>query len=400
MSEWRKTTTAELLQQGLIEIGDGYRAKNAEFVEQGGLPFVRVGDVGTTIRVDGLDELPGERTEKYGPKVSQPEDSLITMKGTVGRVAYVSADHRTFVYSPQISYWRSRDKEQVRPRWLRYWLESPEFRGQALATKGATDMADYINLRDQRKMRITVPPPPAQASIAGILGALDDLIENNRRRIKLLEEMAQTIYREWFVHFRYPGHEGVPLVDSPLGLIPKGWRARDLGQVVELRYGKALKKDGRHGGPVAVLGSSGVVGWHDQMLISGPSIIVGRKGNVGSVTWVDGPSWPIDTTYYVVTNLPLRYVVEQLRRTQFLNTHAAVPGLSRDQAYSRPFVHPPDEVMVSFSVLSDGLASQAAALGTQSERLQVIRGLLLPKLVTGEIDVSALDLDALQESVA
>jgi type I restriction enzyme S subunit len=239
-----------------------------------------------------------------------------------------------------------------------------------------------------------------QERIAGVLSALDDLIENNRRRVELLEQMAQAIYREWLVHFRYPGHEEAPLVDSRLGPIPEGWRVWDLGEVVELRYGKALKKDARRGGMVAVLGSSGVVGWHDEMLIAGPSIIVGRKGNVGSVTWVDGPSWPIDTTYYVVTPFPPRYVVEQLRRTEFLNTHAAVPGLSRAQAYSRPFLQPPSDLMVSFSEVSDGLASQASALASHSERLGAIRDLLLPKLVTGEIDVSGLDLDALVESVA
>lgn len=139
------------------------------------------------------------------------------------------------------------------------------------------------------------------------------------------------------------------------------------------------------------------LGWHDEPLVAGPAIVVGRKGNVGSVTWVDGASWPIDTTYFVDTALPLRYVVEQLRRTEFLNTHAAVPGLSRDQAYSRPFLLPADPVMARFDAVSGSLSAQASSIRAQAEHLGAIRDLLLPKLVTGQIDVSLLDLGALAD---
>jgi type I restriction enzyme S subunit len=125
---------------------------------------------------------------------------------------------------------------------LRYWLESPEFLAQALASKGATDMADYINLRDQRRMRITLPPQPLQHQIAEVLGGLDDLIENNRRRIELLEQMAQAIYREWFVRFRYPGHEDATLVDSPLGPIPDGWEVSTCGEALTVLGGGTPSK--------------------------------------------------------------------------------------------------------------------------------------------------------------
>ena len=231
-----------------------------------------------------------------------------------------------------------------------------------------------------------------------MLGTIDDLIENNRRRVEVLEEMARAVYREWFVRFRYPGHGDVPLVDSPVGLIPDGWEALTIGDVLELRYGKALKKDDRRGGPVAVVSSAGVVGWHDEALVEGPAIVVGRKGNVGSVTWVDGDAWPIDTAYFVASELPLRYVAEQIRGTEFLNTHAAVPGLSRDQAYSRPFLLPAMALMEEFDSASRTLAAEAKSLTDASQRLGNLRELLLPKLVTGQIDVSHLDLHALTEA--
>lgn len=397
MAEWSVINIADLIGDGVLEIGDGYRAKNSEFEADGGLPFVRVGNVGSSIQTEGLDELPDRERDRYGSKVSRPQDSLITMKGTVGRVAWVRPSHRPFVYSPQISYWRSHRPDVVHPRWLRYWLESPEFGWQASATKGATDMADYINLRDQRRMTISLPPLGAQARIADVLGAMDDLIENNRRRVEVLEEMARAIYREWFVHFRFPGHESTTFVDSDLGPIPADWVARPLGQVVSLNYGKALKQEARRGGPVAVVGSSGVVGWHDEALVKGPAIVVGRKGNVGSITWVDGDCWPIDTAYFVDSELPLRYVCEHLRSIEFLNTHAAVPGLSREQAYAKSFLVPSETTMKAFTDVAGILLDSRSLLAIQADRLAGIRDLLLPKLVTGQIDVSHLDLDAVAE---
>lgn len=248
-----------------------------------------------------------------------------------------------------------------------------------------------------KALSFAVPDQPKREQIAQLLRAFDDLIENNWRRVEVLEDMARAIYREWFVRFRFPGHEKVDLVDSALGPIPDGWEVKTVGNVVELRYGKALKADARAGGDIAVVGSSGIVGWHDQGLISGPAIVVGRKGNVGSVIWIDGPCWPIDTTYFVVTDVPLRFVAEQLRRTEFLNTHAAVPGLSREQAYSKPFLHPPSKLVDDFQLVADSLAAEGSALANQSEQLASMRDLLLPKLVTGQIDVSSLDLEALVE---
>ena len=85
--------------------------------------------------------------------------------------------------------------------------------------------------RNLTKLQVKLPPLPTQQKIAAILSAYDDLIENNTRRIKILEEMAQAIYREWFVNFRFPGHEGVRMVESELGLVPEGWEVRKLGEV-------------------------------------------------------------------------------------------------------------------------------------------------------------------------
>lgn len=229
-----------------------------------------------------------------------------------------------------------------------------------------------------------------QRRIASILSAYDDLIENNTRRSAILEEMARRIYEEWFVHFRFPGHEQVKMVESELGLIPEGWSLRKLGEVVELAYGKALKAEDRKQGIFPVYGSSGVVGSHDEPLVDGPGIIIGRKGNVGSVHWCETPFFPIDTVYFVRTSIPLYYVFFNLKRQHFINNDAAVPGLNRNQAYSLPFLVPSEEVLGQFVKHCLSIFKQLRILAATNANLRTTRDLLLPKLISGELDVSNL----------
>jgi len=244
---------------------------------------------------------------------------------------------------------------------------------------------------------VEIPELIVQKKIAAILSAHDDLIENNLRRIKILEEMTQTLYGEWFIKFRFPGHQKVKMVNSPLGKIPEGWEVRRLGEVIELAYGKGLKEQDRIPGDVAVYGSSGVVGYHNQSLIEGPGIIVGRKGNVGSVHWTDTHFFPIDTVFYIITKLPLCYVYFNLRTQNFISGDAAVPGLNRNQAYSLPFILPTPNVLRFFSETIEPIFNLLNLLKRKNDVLRQTRDLLLPKLISGELDVSELDIKTTDE---
>jgi len=237
-----------------------------------------------------------------------------------------------------------------------------------------------------------VPHVKEQRKIAAILSAYDDLIENNLRRIRILEEMAQNLYREWFIKFRFPGYQNARFVDSPLGRIPEGWEVKGLGEILELSYGKALKKEDRRGGNVPVYGSSGVVGYHDVPLVNGPGIVVGRKGNVGSVFWSDEDFYPIDTAYFVISKMPLRFLFYDLQTKNFLNNDAAVPGLNRNQAYSLKMLIPAVNILTWFCQFADDFERQVAVLRLKNTTLRRTRDLLLPRLISGEKDVSELDI--------
>ena len=220
-------------------------------------------------------------------------------------------------------------------------------------SRGATQ--DNLSLDKLLTFDFHVPPLAVQRQIAGILSAYDHLIENSQRRIRLLEAMARALYREWFVHFRFPGHETLPHGTSSFGDIPQGWDVKKVGDVLELKYGKALKKEERRDGQYPVYGSSGVVGYHDASLVGGPGIIVGRKGNVGSVFWCDEDFFVIDTAYFVASSLPLRFLFYVLPTLNFINSDAAVPGLSRNQAYTLELLVPPLTLLKQFCDLGGHL---------------------------------------------
>ena len=398
----KTVTVGELIDEGAASIQTGpfgTQLKAAEYTSDG-RPLLNVRNVGFgEVRADDLEFVSDETAERLHAHVLQAEDIVFGRKGAVERHAFIPLEFAGAVQGSDCIRLRL-DRSRILPRFASFALRTKAHLSwmQNQSSHGAT-MAS-LNQEIVRRIELPVLPLDTQSRVVAVLGALDDLIENNRRRIALLDHTAQATYREWFVRFRYPGHEDTVLVDSRLGPIPAGWSAARLGDVIELRYGKALKASSRNGGPVAVVGSSGVVGWHDELLVSGPAVVVGRKGNVGSVTWIPGDCWPIDTTYYVTTDLPLHFVYRMLGEIEFIDSHAAVPGLSRDQAYSIDVLRPGIEVASLFENTASELSAMSSALESQATVLSRIRDALLPKLVTGAIDVSTLDLDALLEEPA
>lgn len=239
------------------------------------------------------------------------------------------------------------------------------------------------------KIKLAVPSLLIQRKIAAILSAYDDLIENNNRRIAILEKMAEELYREWFVRLRFPGHEKVKIVKG----VPEGWKAKKLKDIVLLAYGKALKESTRFNGRVPVYGSSGIIGYHNQAICKGPGIIVGRKGNVGSIIWASTDFYPIDTTYYVISKYPLSYIYYLLRSMNFINNDAAVPGLNREQAYSNDFFLPEKRLVFHFSDTLLPLVSHKDLLQKSIQNLTASRDRLLSRLMSGAIDVENLDIE-------
>lgn len=391
MTEWVETTLADISER----IDYGF---TASALDDPNLPrFLRITDIARP-NIDWAS-VPGCKADASALKKYALSTDDIVVARTGATVGYAKRI-RSLPKSVFASYLvRFRLKPAVAPGFVGGIVESQLYKDWVQQNAGGAAQPN-ASAKILGAYPIQLPDRATQDRIGSFFDAAADLIETNRRRVQVLEDMARAIYREWFVKFRYPGNGLVPLVESALGPTPEDWDVVSVGDAIELRYGKALKADDRAGGSVAVVGSSGVVGWHDVPLIEGPSIVVGRKGNVGSIIWLDGPSWPIDTTYFVRTQLPLRFVAEQLRGVEFINSHSAVPGLSREMAYSKPFLIPQRSLLDDFQGVADDLGAEASALMMQSKSLGRLRDLLLPKLVTGQIDVSTLDLEARLRDVA
>jgi len=240
--------------------------------------------------------------------------------------------------------------------------------------------------------KVELPSPEVQKRIASILSAYDDLIENNTRRIEVLEEMARRLYEEWFVQFRFPGHEGVGLKESELGQIPAGWTVGCLQDVITLQRGFDLPVQHRVAGSVPIISATGTGGNHVEAKVKGPGVVTGRSGSIGTVMYVHDDFWPLNTTlwganYPLGSTLFAYYVLSSIDLKGF-NVGAAVPTLNRNDIHGLPVIIPPKGIVEGFEEVAGPLLNLAEKLRRKSANLRAQRDLLLPKLISGEIDVS------------
>ncbi|HYE37301.1 restriction endonuclease subunit S [Methylocaldum sp.] len=281
-----------------------------------------------------------------------------------------------------------KEKPQVADRRFLYYLFNIDNVRQQIRNSSSGAKVRHTSPERIYGVKVRVPDKITQQQIAAILSAYDDLIENNRRRIALLEKMAEEIYREWFVRMRFPGHEQAMFEKG----VPADWKQTTLGDVLELCYGKALKDNDRVPGHFSVYGSGGVVGTHNKGFVPGPGIIVGRKGNVGSVYWSDETFFPIDTVYYVRSDISMHFLYFVLQSMNFINNDAAVPGLNRNQAYSNKVLLPAGHLIDKFSAQAQKIFDFKNNLVAQSQTLETTRNALLPRLISGKLPVENLDI--------
>ena len=439
LDDYTQHTVSELIEAEILEIGDGYRAKNRELAPSG-LPFARAANIHDGFRFEGADCFPAANLDRAGRSVSQVGDVAFTSKGTVGRVAFVREDTPRFVYAPQVCYWRSLKHGRVVPRFLYCWMRGQSFRSQLNSVSGQTDMAAFVSLRDQRNMRLALPPPEQQHAIAKVIGALDDRIELNRRMNTTLEAMARALFKSWFVDFdpvraKMEGRNtGLPddiaalfpdrLVDSELGTVPDGWVIRELGEFTETTPGRSYKSDELVEGETALVtlksfrrnggyrpdGLKPYRGPYKPDQVVKPGEIVVACTDVTQAAEIVGRSAVVQRSRRYVTLvasldvLILRPNVEWMKRSflglltsspRFVaHTHAYTTGttvlhLQKKSVSEFAFAVPPAELVLRFDNQVRSMAGRVVVDSRQSEVLSVVRDTLLPRLVSGEVRVPA-----------
>ena len=243
-----------------------------------------------------------------------------------------------------------------------------------------------LNAAIIKSIEIKLPPLKTQRYIADILSSYDNLIENNQKQIKLLEEAAQRLYKEWFVDLCFPGHENKKIVDG----VPEGWRRGLLKELISVNYGKDHKK-APDDGNIPVYGSGGLMRKCNKSLFSGEAVLIPRKGSLNNIMYVDETFWTVDTMFYATMKQPHTAVFVYFFVKAFdmysMNIGAAVPSMTTKILDAMDVVIPDKETLEKFDKLTKTYFNKIKTLQGQNERLKIARDLLLAKLMSGEVEV-------------
>lgn len=321
----------------------------------------------------------------------EPPGVVTGRSGSLGVAQFINAR-----YWPHNTTLWVKDFKGNDPKFVYYQMQNLDF-----ARFNAGAGVPTLNRNHLDSLEVDVPSLSIQQRIAGILSAYDELIENSRQRIKILESMARALYREWFVYFRYPGHESVPLVPSELGDIPQGWEVKELGKIAENfdRLRKPLSKMERAElqGNYPYYGAAKVFDFINDFIFDGEYLLMAEDGSVITternpvLQLVNEKFWPNNHTHVLRGKEPvsthfLYLGLSQVDISPYI-TGAAQPKITQENMNRIPFVCGPQKVHENFNRLVEPMILDSQLLQRKIQNLRSTRDLLLPRLLSGQIDV-------------
>lgn len=427
VSEWRQLVLGDVL-----EVRHGLAFKGKHFGQGGATRLITPGNFyergGFRDRGSVQKSYDGDVPDGY---VLNPGALVVAMTeqspGLLGSSALIPDDGQTWLHNQRIGLVLS-DPALSDDRFIYYLMNEPSVRNQISATATGTKVRHTAPKRLQA-VRARMPPLATQRRIASVLSAFDELIEINDRQIELLENLARSLYREWFVRFRFPGHEDVEFVDSELGQIPEGWDVCTVGDVAELIRGRSYRRtelsesDGvpflnlkcvNRGGGFRRSGLKRYVGRYKETQVTVPGDVLVAVTDMTQERRIVAQAFrmpdlgepfaipsldlallkPAGQHMRVFMYATLRYSGFSERVRQFANganvLHLAV---ERIQEYS--FAIPNEDLIRSFEKAAGAILDGAEFLQIQNRRFAETRDLLLPRLVTGRLDISDIELGIL-----
>lgn len=367
-SDWRATTLGELcaLGGGDIQTGPfGSQLHASDYVHTG-IPSVMPQNIGdNTIIEDGIARITETDAVRLSRYRLHAGDIVYSRRGDVERRAFVRDGNEGWLCGTGCL--RVRLGTSADSRFMSYYLGHPDVRGWIVRHAVGATMPN-LNTSILAALPVTLPPPSTQRSIAMVLGTIDDKIAVNDQTARTAFEIAASRYKQ---------------------LASRAVSSMTIGDVIDLKYGKALPTADRISGDVPVYGSGGITGFHNEALVSGPGVVIGRKGTVGSVYWSEEGFFPIDTTFYVVSkyDIPMEYAFFLLRSLGLgaMNADSAVPGLNRSGALALPVRVPDESDLRTFYSVVRPMFALRQVLAAESTALAELRDALLPRLILGQI---------------
>ena len=361
--------------------------------EDSGVPFYRSKEIIERREYKDISEslfiskeLYNSFKEKFGVPVYG--DILLTSVGTLGIPYYVKASDKFYFKDGNLT-WMKSFVDELDSKYLYYWLSS-SFGKASLLQRAIGSSQPALTIDILKKYRILLPSIVVQHRIASILSTYDSLIENNTKRIRLLEKMAENLYKEWFVRFRFPGHENVKMVNC----LPNGWKKGALSDVCEFKRGKNITSSEMKEGTIPVI-SAGITpsGFHSHANVYGISVTMSSSGaNAGYIAVHYSDIWAADCSYIEEASTPYIYYVYELLN----NIRSIINNFQRGAA--QPHVYPRDINRIKMIIPSEDIRKKANEkigvihcqidnLQRQNSLLARQRDLLLPRLMSGKLEV-------------
>lgn len=395
--KWEKVKLGDV-----CEITSSKRIFYSEYVDDG-VPFYRSKEIIESdegkiienplyISVDKYNEI----KEKFG--VPQTGDMLLTSVGTIG-IPYIIKKKDCFYFKDGNLTWFRDFREGLNSKYLYYWIKSSEGTGTLYNTTiGSSQKA--LTISALKNIKVSLPPRSVQDKIVEVVSVYDDLIENNQKQIKLLEEAAQRLYKEWFVDLCFPGYENTEIVDG----VPEGWNEKTLSQVANVIMGQSPKSEfynsEKKGLPFHQgVGSYGVRFVMDDIYstsytriaepnsilfsvrapvgrlnITKNKVVIGR--GLAAINQTDGCQ---SYLYYLLKN--------KFFKDNIVGNGSIFASVSKDELLNQKFLIPERNLMMQFEKIVSQMDKQIENLDSKNKKLIEARDRLLPKLMSGEVEV-------------
>jgi type I restriction enzyme, S subunit len=412
-AKFPKISVSELVASGEVELKTGpfgTQLRASDYVENG-IPVINVRNIGFgTIRPDKLEFISDATRDRLSTHVLRRDDIVFGRKGAVERHVFIKGDQDGWFQGSDCLRLRL-NSPRIDPRFASYYFLTEEH--QQWMKNQCSHAATMASLNQQilERIELPLPPLPTQRKIAGILSAYDDLIENNLRRIKILEQMAQSLYREWFVHFRFPGHESADFADSALGQIPKGWEVKKLETLYRTSSGGTPSRKNLE------YYEEGTIDWvktgelKDCFILSSEEKITAQALSKSSAKLFPANTVLIALYGATIGQLGIlsreaatnqaccaileleqpfgrafAYLTLLLRRDDIIGLRLGAAQQNISQAVLRDFevICPPATLLEAFNQRAEPMFDLLLNLQSRNQTLRRTRDLLLPKLLSGD----------------
>ena len=382
MSEWKKVKLGEISQT--IQTGPFGSQLHQSDYSVIGIPVVMPKDIiAGNIEEASIARVEQHHIDRLSRHMISYGDILYARRGDVGKCAFTKQNQEGWLCGTgclRVTI----NPDMANPKFVFFQLQKQETIGWITNHAIGSTMLN-LNTTILSNAPVEIPSLRIQNRIVEILSRYDSLIENYQKQIKLLEEAAQRLYKEWFVDLRFPGHENTNIVDG----VPEGWEKKSITDVLEIKYGKdhKLLKEGT----IPVYGTGGIMRYVEKSLFTGESVLIPRKGSLNNIMLVGGTFWTIDTMFYSIPkeNNVAKIVYFYLKGVDMysFNIGAAVPSMTVNILSGMKLLVPNEDVKNKFETIASKYFIRMHSLQSQLRLLTEARDRLLPKLMSGEIEI-------------